>query len=253
MNYETIRVRSKGTIAFIQLNRHGANNTINDLMIAECRHAVRECGETATIVVIEGLPEVFSLGADFQGIHDQFAVSNQPAGDPEALYDLWLELANGPFISIAHVRGRANAGGIGFVAACDIVLADETAQFSLSEMLFGLFPACVLPFLIRRVGRQRAHYMTLTTQPVSVQQALEWGLVDACDEAGQALRKHLLRLRRISKPAIVRYKRYMNELNDPLSPCRAPALAANREIFTDRRNLLAISRFVETGELPWEM
>nr|WP_269820011.1 enoyl-CoA hydratase-related protein [Bacillus velezensis] len=42
--------------------------------------------------------------------------------------------------------GVANAGGIGFVAASDIVIADDTAVFSLSELLFGLFPAMVLPF-----------------------------------------------------------------------------------------------------------
>jgi len=62
---------------------------------------------------------------------------------------LWLRLATVRTVTISHVRGKANAGGIGFVAASDIVLADETAQFSLSELLFGLYPACVLPFLIR--------------------------------------------------------------------------------------------------------
>ena len=111
--------------------------------------------------------------------------------------------------------GMANGGGVGFVAASDIVLADETAQFGLSELLFGLFPACVLPFLIRRIGFQKAHYLTLMTQPISAQQAQTWGLVDACAKRSDSLlRKHLLRLSRLSKASIRRYKKYIRDLND---------------------------------------
>src|SRR3546814_2371237 len=105
----------------------------------------------------------------------------QMISDPEAIYELCGHLAQERFCSITNVGGKANAGGVGFAAACDIVLADPSAEFSLSELLFALIPACVLPFLIRRIGFQKAHYMTLTTRPVPVRQALEWGLVDACD------------------------------------------------------------------------
>jgi len=139
------------------------------------------------------------------------------------------------------------------VAACDIVLADESAVFSLSELLFGLMPACVLPFLIRRVGFQRAHYMTLMTQPFSVQQAETWGLVDAWEAKSEnLLRRHLLRLRRLSKTGIERYKRYMNVLDDSLHSQKADALAANLEVFSDSENLSKISRFVQDGTFPWE-
>ncbi len=172
---------------------------------------------------------------------------------PGPLYDLWLRLATGPYITISHVRGKANAGGVGFVAASDIVLADTTAQFSLSELLFGLYPACVLPFLIRRIGFQKAHYLTLMTQPVTVAQAHEIGLVDAFEEQSEVLlRRHLLRLRRLSKTAIGRYKTYMNRISGPLAQLRAPAIAANLEVFSDPANLQAIGRFVEHGVFPWE-
>lgn len=180
--------------------------------------------------------------------------SGQPGeNDPCPLYDLWLKLATGPYITISHVRGKANAGGVGFVAASDIVLADQSAQFSLSELLFGLFPACVLPFLIRRIGFQKAHYLTLMTQPVSVEQAHTWGLVDAHDAQSESLlRQHLLRLRCLSKTAVLRYKRYMSKLDDALFASRSLAVAANQEIFSDTGNLEKISRFVETGQFPWE-
>jgi polyketide biosynthesis enoyl-CoA hydratase PksH len=126
------------------------------------------------------------------------------------MYQLWLRMVNAPFITISVVRGRANAGGIGFVAASDIVLADQSARFSLSELLFGLYPSCVLPFLVRRTGVQHAHYMTLMTQPFTAQQVQSYGLVDALDDdAGTLLNRHLVRLRRLARPAIGDYKRYM--------------------------------------------
>jgi len=253
MSYQTIKVRFEDTMCFLQFYRPEANNTINDLFVEECRQVLSLCEEKITIVVLEGLPEVFCFGADFQGIRQQVATGQQSQQDPGPLYDVWLKLATGPYITISHVRGKANAGGIGFVAASDIVLADKAAQFSLSELLFGLFPACVLPFLIRRIGFQKAHYLTLMTQPISAQQAEIWGLVDACDAQSETLlRKHLLRLRYLSKPAIMRYKRFMNGLYDSLLRSKSSAIAANQDMFSDPQNIQGILRFVEKGQFPWE-
>jgi polyketide biosynthesis enoyl-CoA hydratase PksH len=245
-DYQTIKVRFQDDVCFIQIDRPAASNTINGELVAECNRVLLACEGSTRIVVLSGSPEVFCLGADF---------SAAPAHDgPGPLYDLWLKLATGPFITVAHVRGKVNAGGVGFVAASDIVIADETAQFSLSELLFGLYPACVMPFLIRRIGFQKAHYLTLTTQPITAAQAAEWGLVDAVGpQSDVLLRRHLLRLRRPTKLAIRRYKHYMATIGEPkLAELRPVAVAANLEVFSDPDNLNAIARYVESGQFPWE-
>lgn len=252
--FDTIRVKLEDDICFIQIYRPDDNNTINDLLIQEFSEVLTQCEQSVKVIVIEGLPEVFCFGADFKEL--QTDVHN-PALDqqqnPEPLYNLWLQLSSGPYITIAHVRGKANAGGIGFVAACDVVLCEEKAIFSLSELLFGLMPACVLPFLIRRMGFSKANYLTLMTQPISAKQAQEWGLVDAFEiNSENLLRKHLLRLRRLSKTGITRYKRYMNSLNNSLEISKPEAIAANIEVFSDQSNLEKITRFVKTGQFPWE-
>ena len=247
--YETIKVQFQESICFLQFDRPEAKNTINGRLIAECREVLAQCEEFATVLVISGSPEVFCFGADFQSIA---ATAEQDAA-PGPIYDLWLQMATGSFVTIANVRGQVNAGGVGFVAASDIVLADETAQFSLSELLFGLYPACVLPFLIRRIGFQKTHYLTLMTQPIAVKQASEWGLVDAFEPSTEVLlRRHLQRLRRLSKTAIRRYKSYMNQINPPLENLKDSAVAGNLEVFTDANNLQAITRYVERGLFPWE-
>ncbi|AZV47654.1 MULTISPECIES: enoyl-CoA hydratase/isomerase [Bacillus] len=254
VTYQTIKVRFQESICYLTFHRPDANNTINDQLIDECLQVMNQC-ETAsvTVIVLEGLPEVFCFGADFQEIYQEMKSGRKQASSQEPLYDLWLKLQTGPFVTISHVRGKVNAGGLGFVAASDIVIADQTASFSLSELLFGLYPACVLPFLIRRIGYQKAHYMTLMTKPIFVQEAMEWGLVDAYDAQSEVLlRKHLLRLRRLNKKAIARYKQFINSLDDRPRRTKSMALTENQDMFSDPQNQMGIIRYVETGQFPWE-
>lgn len=252
--FQTLKVRFQDDICFVQLHRPDANNTINDRLIGEFNRLLDLHQARIRILVLEGLPQVFCFGADFKALEQGVARGiSGPLFDPAPMYDLWLRLAMGPFVSVAHVRGAANAGGIGFVAACDIVLCDETATFGLSELLFGLMPACVLPFLIRRIGPAKANTMTLLTEPVAVQTALAWGLVDevAADSA-TLLRRKLLRLGRLPASGIRRYKRYMDAWGEDLVAARPRAIAANVDVFSDAENQAKIVRYVTTGAFPWE-
>ncbi|MET1255418.1 enoyl-CoA hydratase/isomerase [Aliikangiella maris] len=255
-SYQTINIRFDNDICTIQINRPDANNAINEQLIAEISEVVQHCANRYKVIVLEGSAEVFCFGADFKEIQATFdnqLFENYEPVDPTPLYELWTLLATGPFVSIAHVRGKVNAGGVGFVAACDLVLSDSKAMFSLSELLFGLIPACVLPFLIRRIGYPKANYMTLATQPVSVHQALEWGLVDAFEENSQSLlRKHLLRIRRITPQTIQRYKNFQQQISATDPQIKHHAVAMNRTVFSDKENLEKISRYVSTGQFPWE-
>jgi len=255
LEYRTLRVELQESICTLQIHRPEANNTIDDQLVRDCHEVLSRCEDSTTVIVLSGSPEIFCLGADFNKLAAPSPSAAGESASPSALYDLWQRLATGPFVTVAHVRGKTNAGGIGFIAACDIVLADATSTFSLSELLFGLYPACVLPFLVRRVGYQKAHYLTLMTQPIGAQTAHEWGLVDAFDAQSEVLlRRHLLRLRRLSKTAIQRYKRYMEQIRQsvPLAELKQRAVAANLEVFSDPENLAAIARFVDRGVFPWE-
>lgn len=253
-HYENVVTRREGEVCYLQLHRPQANNTISDAMIAECQAVLRGCASWARILVLEGLPDVFCFGADLHELGQGGADRATAARSADALYGLWLHLKRGPFISIAHVRGKVNAGGVGFAAACDLVLCDDDATFGLSELLFGLMPACVLPFLIERIGSARAHAMTLMTQPVAARQALAWGLADACaDNSVNLLRMHLLRLRLLSREAVKRYKQYMADLDGSIEAARAQAVAGNAELFSDPATLHKLARYAATGKFPWEV
>ena len=88
---------------------------------------------------------------------------------------------------------------------------------------------------------------------MAVQTARDWGLVDAFeDNSDNLLRKHLLRLRRLNKASVARYKRYMSAIETSIGTAEPLALAANRDVFSDVENLQRISRYVKTGQFPWE-
>ncbi len=250
MNRQPIEVTTSDGVCTVRLCLPDTGNVLNARLIEELGRVVAECeaADGPSILVLSGTAEVFCAGGDFQAV-----AASDSADDPGPLYDVWRRLAEGPFISVAMVRGRANAGGVGLAAACDIVLADSTASFALSELLFGLFPACVLPFLIRRVGWQKAHYLTLSTQPITAAQALSWGLVDGVEDPVEGLlRKHLLRLRRLGKPGILRYKAYMAKMSGLLEQAQPEALTANRAMFGDPRVRADIRRYVTEMKFPWE-
>lgn len=236
-------------IRTVTLSRPETGNVLNTRLVAELSDAVAGCeaADGPKVLVLRGAPQVFCAGGDFQ------AAAAGDDLDPASLYDLWARLAHGPFVSVAVVSGRVTAGGVGLAAACDLVLADESASFTLSELLFGLYPACVLPFLTRRIGAQRGHYMTLSTQAIGGAQALAWGLADAVESPLDGLlRKHLLRLRHLDKAAIGRYKQYRAELDGVIDGARPLALDANRRMFADPATRAGITRYVAEGKFPWE-
>lgn len=251
MTDTTLTATVSDGVCRVRFTRPEAGNTITPALVREFDAVLRRCEDDdsgVVALVLEGSPDVFCTGGDLGPV-----AHGEPAEDPEPLFDLWQRLGAGPFVSVAVVRGRVNAGGVGFVAACDLVLAEPAATFGLSEMLFGLFPACVLPFLIRRTGRQKAHVMTLTTRPLSAEEALAAGLVDALDpQSDRLVRQHLVRLRRLSRPAIARYKRYMAATADTVASVKPAAVAANLEMFSDPAVRQAVRRYVTEQKFPWE-
>jgi methylglutaconyl-CoA hydratase len=83
-----------------------------------------------------------------------------------------------PVPTIARVNGAAIGGGMGLVAASDIVVAQEEAVFSLSEVKLGLVPACISPYVIRRAGEARCREFFLSGERIKAHRALTSGLVN---------------------------------------------------------------------------
>ena len=70
-------------------------------------------------------------------------------------------------------------GGVGLVAACDIAIATEDAQFAFSEARLGLTPATISPYVIAAIGPRAARRYFLTAERFDARRALGLGLVSA--------------------------------------------------------------------------
>ncbi len=252
--YQTIKVAEQKGVIFLQIYRPEANNSINAVLIDEILSVLNETEKNPEIkvIVLEGLPDNFCTGMDFK------AMSEGSAGvladdNPHGYYDMLKHFSNCSKIIVAKVQGKVNAGGIGIVAASDIVIADEKATFGLSEALFGLLPAMVMPFLIRRVGCQKAQWMTLITQGISAERAYQIGLVDEIStNINDIVRKNLLRLTRLETETIKSLKDYIsklwiiNEQTQQLAVNKISSLLNSEKVQNNIKN------FIQNGKFPWD-
>ena len=87
--------------------------------------------------------------------------------DAAALANMLRVIYRCPKPTIARVQGDVYAGGTGLVAACDIAVSVDTAQYCLSEVKLGLIPATISPYVIRAMGARAAHRYFLTAERFS--------------------------------------------------------------------------------------
>jgi polyketide biosynthesis enoyl-CoA hydratase PksH len=227
-----------------------AQKTLTSQLIAQLLQALDEAAQDSNIqvVVLKGSEGVFCTGLDFVEACQQ----NSDATNAQFL-PLLKRITLLPKVVIAQVEGQVTAGGIGLMAACDVVVASPESKFSLSEALWGLLPAVVVPFLIRRTGFQPAFMMTITTLPIDAKAAKEMRLVDFVEEhPARFIKRLVLRVNKINSQTVGDIKQYFRSMwiaNETME--QAAMDEFNRLIIKDevRNNM---TNFVEKGLYPWE-
>lgn len=125
-----------------------------------------------------------------EGPHFSFGASveehlpNQIAGALARLGALLRRIAVAPAPTIAAVRGQCLGGGFELVLGCDLVIAEETAQFGAPEIKLGVFPPAASALLPVRAGAAAAAALTLTGRSATAVEMKERGLVAHLAPAG---------------------------------------------------------------------
>ena len=123
----------------------------------------------------------FCAGADLQEMRDSLQYSaEENYTDAYRLAVLLQTIYTSPKPIVAQVQGSVYGGGIGLIAACDIVIAAQSAQFCLSEVKLGLVPAVISPYLLRAIGIHHARWLTISAESIDCQRAQAIGLVHHC-------------------------------------------------------------------------
>lgn len=185
MSHRFLNVEIEGAIAAVMLNRPERRNALSLDLMRELRTCLEEIGHNRAVqaVILGAEGKVFSSGHDLSEMIGRSAAEYREIF--EACCQLMLKLHDIPQPVIAEVQGTATAAGCQLVAACDLAIASETAQFATPGVKIGLFCTTPMVEVSRAVGRKRALQMLLTGQPISARTAMDWGLINKVVPAGE--------------------------------------------------------------------
>ena len=178
MNYLNIQVDA--LIATVTLNRPDVRNAFNDEVIVEMTQAFSELGARTDVrcIVLAANGPAFCAGADLNWMRSMADYTRaQNLEDAGRLAAMMRTVYECPKPTIAKVQGDVYAGGTGLVAACDMAVSVDTAQYCLSEVKLGLIPATISPYVVRAMGARAAHRYFLTAERFDAAEALRIGFV----------------------------------------------------------------------------
>jgi enoyl-CoA hydratase/carnithine racemase len=172
-----------GAVATITLNRPDALNALTVEMKVALREALERASEDAAVraVVLTGAGRGFCVGQDLREHADGLAAGDLALRTVRDHYNpIVRALAAMPKPVIAAVNGPAAGAGASLAFACDFRLASDKAKFMMAFARVGLGPDTGASWTLQRlVGYGRAMAMLMLAEPVSAEQALEMGLVNA--------------------------------------------------------------------------
>jgi methylglutaconyl-CoA hydratase len=167
-------------VASLVLNRPEVNNAYDGALIDGLLAAMDSLArvEALRAVVITGNGRHFQAGADLgwiEAVRTASAEENIRVSGATAAAVRRLNAA--PVPTLALVQGGCFGGGTGIIAACDVVIAADTAMFSIAEVRWGLTAAIIVPQLVDAIGVRQLRRYALTGERFGAAEARRIGLV----------------------------------------------------------------------------
>ena len=195
--FDTIILEQYEGVAKITLNRPDAANGINLQMARELLQAAIQCDEDAAVraVLITAKGKLFCAGGDlksFAGYGEGIAAKLKEL--TTYLHAAITRFARMQAPVIIAVNGTSAGAGFSLAVAGDLVLAAESAKFTMAYTAAGLSPdGSSSYYLPRLIGLRKTQELMLTNRRLSAQEAMEWGAITRviADEDLQAVAAEL--------------------------------------------------------------
>ena len=174
-----VEVAAEGR-ATVTLNRPDVHNAFDDKLIALLTRELDALDRNPTVgvVVLAAAGKSFCAGADLKWMRRMAEYSEaENQTDAEALAALMKTLNRLSKPTVAEVQGAAYGGGVGLICCCDIAIASEAAQFSISEVKLGLIPSVISPYVVAVIGERQARRYALGAETFDAIEAKRIGLV----------------------------------------------------------------------------
>ncbi len=259
----TVLVKKDLPAGSIVLNRPDKRNALTRQMLADVCQALDDLHQERAVraVILTGAGTAFCAGMDLGEMH---ATAQQPQADAwqqwhedaVAYRELLDKLLVYPKPIIAAINGPAVAGGVGLIAAADLVVAAESAKFSLPEPRRGIVAGIVSPLLVFRVGASHAANLLLTCRTIDTAEAQRIGLVHEVVAGDQLLgRAHALaqEVAKGAPEAVLLTKRLLNEtIGEHLGTLLSAGAAASATARTTDAAAEGLAAFLEKREPKWQ-
>ena len=259
MTYQTLELHVDNAIATVWLNRPEVRNAFNETTIADVTAVFQALDADPLIraVVLAARGPAFCAGADLNWMQKMAGYSHaENLADAAGLAAMLRAIHDCAKPVVARVQGDCYAGGMGLAAACDIVVAIDTANFCLSEVKLGLIPATISPYVIRAIGAQAARRYFLTAERFSAAEAQCIGMAhevvtaDRLDETVAGLLKALLAA---SPHAVTQAKRLVRDVaGQPMTDALvAETVARIADIRASEQGREGVRAFLEKRKPSW--
>lgn len=207
-----------GRVTTVTLSRPEVRNAFNETLIAELTAFARSVPTDGSVrvVVLEGAGASFCAGADLQWMSRMAGYSREEnVADATTAAQMFLALDSLPVPLIGRVQGAALGGGAGLAAVCDVVVAAEDAVFGFTEVLLGILPAMISPYVVRKIGVSAAREWCLSGARFTATQARAMGLVHAvvaADALDAEVQRHVQQFLKAAPSAIAATKELLREV-----------------------------------------
>lgn len=217
MKFETLQIENRNSTLWVQLNRPDVRNAFNPKMIEELTTIPQLISDDVRAVILSGAGKSFCAGADLNWMKQSLNLNReQNLEDAQRLADMLLALDRLPVPMVGVIHGAALGGGVGLVSVCDYAIALSDTQFSFSEVRLGIVPACIAPFVIRKIGGGHARALFTTAERFDAKKAYDIGLIHAVvsssDELMQFTNKKVEEIKECSPNALRTAKKLIFDL-----------------------------------------
>lgn len=258
-NHQTIEFELNAGVATVWLNRPEIHNAFNEVMISEVLEIFTEISkmDEVRIVLLRGRGKSFCAGADLNWMRDVAQYSyEQNYQESLQLSDCFFAIYNCPKPTIAVVHGAAIGGANGLLSACDMAICDDETVFSLSEVKIGIVPACISPYVIKRVGEYGAKELMLTGKRIKGKEAEHFRLVNKSlsDIELEAYLDELISLLKSSGPkAMTQCKTLIDQVSNKITLTEALSYTAQMiaEIRASEEGQEGMAAFLEKRKPFW--
>ncbi|MBO9456000.1 crotonase/enoyl-CoA hydratase family protein [Paracoccus sp. R12_1] len=177
---ETIRIETDARgVATLSLGRPDKHNALSQTMMEELTEAAGRLGAdpAVRVVVLAAEGASFCAGGDLGWMKAQMDADAETRRNGARLLAGMLSALNSlPKPLIGRVHGNAFGGGVGMMSVCDIAIAATDAKFGLTEVRLGLIPATIGPYVVARMGEDKARRVFFSARIFGADEAVTLNL-----------------------------------------------------------------------------